>query len=281
MSIAFILITFLFQMSVGMMISVALLPSKIIDANFFRSISFWSWFFTGIGLIFWHQSTFTLPEIFGGVLPPESTRPTTIAMWLFGLLCFQLWFRIRWLGWAMRRFETAFIALVGTSAVIVNSLIFRPHLSPEWAYNTLVPLHFIAATFVLGGFLAGMIFGHFYLMTVDTPKRLLVNMAWILIASMILRVLAFGLTLFLFNHWVRPDTHFLSTLTDFMGHGIFFWQRVLVGLVIPSVVVALIYNTAKIGSNQSATGIMYVAIAFIFIGELAARYLFLLSAIPL
>jgi hypothetical protein len=29
------------------------------------------------------------------------------------------------------------------------------------------------------------------------------------------------------------------------------------------------------------TGIMYVAIAFVFIGELAARYLFLLSAIPL
>lgn len=281
MSIAFILITFLFQMSVGMVVSTAMLPSKIIDHNFFRSISFWSWFFTGMGLIFWHQSTFTLPELFGGVISQESTRPTTIAMWIFGLLCFQLWFRIRWLGWAMPRFEIILIAVIGVVAVVINSLIFRPLLPPAWAQNILVPLHFVSATFVLGGFLAGMIFGHFYLMTVDTPKRLLVNMAWILIASMIFRIFAFGMTLFVFDHWVKPDTQFLSNLTDFMGHGIFFWQRVLVGLVIPSVVVALIYNTAKIGSNQSATGIMYVAIAFIFIGELAARYLFILSAIPL
>lgn len=202
-------------------------------------------------------------------------------MWAFALLCFQLWFRIRWLGFGTSRPELFFISAVGLVATVISSLIFRPLLPPAWAQNILVPLHFVSASLVLGGFLAGMIFGHFYLVTVDMPKRLLVTMAWILIAVMALRVLAFGTTLFVFDHWVKPDSNFLAALTDFMGHGIFFWQRVLVGLLIPSVVVAMIYSTARIGSNQSATGIMYVAIAFIFIGELAARYLFILSAIPL
>src|SRR5262249_23562779 len=96
-----------------------------------------------------------------------------------------------------------------------------------------------------------------------------------------LRIVAVGSTLLVYKDFVRPDIDFLGTLTSFEGHGIFFWQRVLVGLFIPAIVVGLIYGTARIGSNQSATGIIYVAIAFGFIGELAARYLFFLSAIPL
>src|SRR5206468_10558449 len=40
--------------------------------------------------------------------------------------------------------------------------------------------------------------------------------------------------------------------------GVFFWQRVLFGLAGPAVLSYLTWETAKIRSTQSATGILYV-----------------------
>lgn len=281
MSISYILVLFLTQMSVGMVVAVALLPPKMVDPRFYGSIGFWSALFTTIGLFVRHRSTLTLSGIFGEHAAAPSETRVFIAFYVFLALCVSLWLRMRFRERSPSRLEMILIAAAGLAAVSMDSLLFRASLPPEWAQNLLLPLNFITTALVLGGFLAGMMFGHHYLMNTEMPKKLLVSMAWILIAAIALRIIAVGSTLMIFKEFVRPDVDFLSSLTSLAGHGIFFWQRVLVGLFIPAVVVGLIWGTARIGSNQSATGIMYVAIAFVFIGELAARYLFLLSGIPL
>ena len=283
MSISYILVLFLLQMSVGMVVTVALLPPKLVDARFFGSVGFWATLFTGIALFVRRKSVFHLPESFGSASAanPEIVRWMWIAFLVFFGLCALLWLRMRFRAVSPSRLELLLISAVGLAAVCLDSLLFRAGFPPAWAQNVLLPLNFVTTSLLLGGFLAGMMFGHHYLMNTDIPKRLLVTMAWILIGMMALRVTAVGATLALYKEVVLPNTHFLEALTSLQGHGIFFWQRVLVGLFIPSIVVGLIWGTARIGSNQSATGIMYVAIAFVFIGELAARYLFLLSAIPL
>ncbi|HEX5038063.1 MAG TPA: hypothetical protein VFX30_12970 [bacterium] len=282
MSISYILVLFLTQMSVGMVAAVALLPPKLVDARFFGSVGFWAFLFTGIGLFVRLKSTFHLPEIFGGA---SAVQGLSKAMWIsyvsFFALCAFLWLRMRFRDVSPPKAELILISAVGLAGVVLDSLLFRPSLPPAWAQNVLMPMNFVTTSLILGGFLAGMMFGHHYLMNTEIPKKLLVTMAWILIGIMALRIVAVGATLAIFKEFVRPDSNFLDALVSIQGHGIFFWQRVLVGLFIPAVVVGLIYGTARIGSNQSATGIMYVAIAFVFIGELAARYLFLLSAIPL
>jgi hypothetical protein len=281
MSISYILVLFLTQMSVGMVVAVALLPSRLVDPRFFRSIGFWASLFTGIGLFIRHRNTLHLPETFGTGTEAIPEKWVFIAFYIFLVLCLSLWIRMRHREMPASRGELVVISLVGLAAVGLDSLLFRPGLSPAWAQDVLLPLNFITTALVLGGFLAGMMFGHHYLVNTDMPKKLLVTMAWVLIGVIALRIAAVGGTLVVYKDIVRPDINFLATLTSFAGHGIFFWERVLVGLFIPAIVVGLIWGTARIGSNQSATGIMYVAIAFVFIGELAARYLFFLSAIPL
>src|SRR5206468_8950863 len=49
--------------------------------------------------------------------------------------------------------------------------------------------------------------------------------------------------------------------------GIFFWQRVLFGLAGPAVLSYLTWETAKIRSTQSATGILYVDFFTVVVGE--------------
>ena len=55
--------------------------------------------------------------------------------------------------------------------------------------------------------------------------------------------------------------------------GIFFWQRVLFGLAGPAVLSYLTWETAKIRSTQSATGILYVDFFTVVVGEVLAKYL--------
>lgn len=166
-------------------------------------------------------------------------------------------------------------------AVIFDSLLFIPTVGPHDVLVWLVPLQFSTAGLVLGGFLIGMIFGHWYLINTDMPKRLLVRMALILSATLVLKILAVGITWIVLDHISTAERNMVDLMISFHGYGLFFWQRVLVGLLIPTIIAYMIWSTARIGSNQSATGIMYVGVAFIFIGEIIAKFLFLFSTIPL
>ena len=62
--------------------------------------------------------------------------------------------------------------------------------------------------------------------------------------------------------------------------GVFFWQRVLFGLLGPAVLSYLTWETAKIRSTQSATGILYVDFFTVVVGEVLAKYILLATHVP-
>ncbi len=62
--------------------------------------------------------------------------------------------------------------------------------------------------------------------------------------------------------------------------GMFFWQRMLFGLAGPAVLSWLTWETAKIRSTQSATGILYVDFFTVVVGEVLAKYLLLATRVP-
>ncbi|MBI1909662.1 MAG: hypothetical protein HYS22_05790 [Deltaproteobacteria bacterium] len=286
MNITFVFILFLTHLACGLLITLLFLPEAGIDRRFFKSISFWSFLFLASALLLERHYAFSLPlpfKVSQGRFAQPSTELLNIANILgvtLAATCFLFWMFARW--GSLRLFIVIrFAGLLALGLLCVEALIYRPQLNPLWVSTINLPLNFISSALLLGSFLAGMIFGHWYLIDTEMPKKLLLQMAWILIGALALRVLSIAVTLLLYKELVYPETNFMENLISLAGHGIFFWQRVLVGLVIPAIAAVMVWSTARGGSNQSATGIMYVGIAFIFIGELAARYLFLLSAIPL
>ena len=54
---------------------------------------------------------------------------------------------------------------------------------------------------------------------------------------------------------------------------LFFGFRVLTGLLFPVSLAAMIRNTVRIRSTQSATGLLYVALILVLFGELTAAFL--------
>ncbi len=284
MSISFILIVFLFHLAAGMMMVLPLLPTQKVAREFLQSVSFWSALFLALAFIFQKFTPFHLPESFGYALDPAGPliRSSRALVLLFFLITLIFWARLRFTERPITGLRTAAIGLLAGVAVVGVNLLFRPlQLTPSWVINFAVPFNFVSASLLLGGFLVGMLFGHSYLLNTEVPKRLLVTMSWVMMGTIALRVVSVVTTLLLFNYLVFPGTQFLDKMISFAGHGIFFWQRILVGLVIPIGVAVMTWRTALIGSNQSATGIMYVGVAFILIGELMSTYLFFLSGIPL
>ena len=62
--------------------------------------------------------------------------------------------------------------------------------------------------------------------------------------------------------------------------GVFFWQRILFGLLGPVVLAYMTWETAKIRSTQSATGILYVDFFTVIVGEVLAKYLLVATTVP-
>jgi hypothetical protein len=75
------------------------------------------------------------------------------------------------------------------------------------------------------------------------------------------------------------ENHSLTNLND----EVVLWLPVrwLVGLLGPAFFGVLAYRTAKIRSTQSATGILYVVVILVFLGELNALLLQKITGLPL
>jgi hypothetical protein len=77
---------------------------------------------------------------------------------------------------------------------------------------------------------------------------------------------------------VLPHPWYL--LVDLGGQGMFFWFRLLWGLVIPLLLAYMALHCARNRSNQSATGILYVLLVGSFIGEITALYITVTTGVP-
>lgn len=120
-----------------------------------------------------------------------------------------------------------------------------------------------ASAAVLGSALTAMLLGHSYLiapgMSLVPLLRLLGVLAVALVARLLLDVIALAQT------W-----NLQTTSTD-----VVLWLPVrwLVGFLIPAVLLWMAWQTARIRSTQSATGILYVVVICCFLGELTALLL--------
>jgi protein NrfD len=139
---------------------------------------------------------------------------------------------------------------------------------------------FLSSAALLGGACGAMILGHWYLVVPSLNVAHLQSIVRLHIASMVVRAVvvlaAVILAVVTWQPGMGPnfERYVMST------SGIFFWQRVLFGLVGPAILAYLTWETAKIQSTQSATGILYVDFFTVIVGEVLAKYLLLSTKIP-
>jgi protein NrfD len=185
-------------------------------------------------------------------------------------------------GRALARLRPALVAV----SVIAGVLTLTLHgldvpLRGGAPMRALAVASFVTSAALLGGACGAMILGHWYLILPSMDVALLQSIVKFHIVSMVVRTVVVVTAVFLAIAIWQPGTgpSFQRYITSL--DGIFFWQRVLFGLAGPAVLSYLIWETAKIRSTQSATGILYVDFFTVVVGEVLAKYLLLATSVPL
>jgi len=170
------------------------------------------------------------------------------------------------------------IAAAGTTLVATAADGWRAAgvAGPKWLFGA----NALAASALLGAVTVGMLLGHWYLVRARLDVSHLMRFARFFAIAVATRA---GLWLVgLLDSGLRSPSgldHFVRTLA--IDRGVFFWQRLFFGIVGPAGLACMVYETARIRSTQSATGILYIAVIFVVYGEFLARYLSVAGAGPM
>jgi protein NrfD len=139
---------------------------------------------------------------------------------------------------------------------------------------------FLTSSALLGGACTAMILGHWYLVIPSLQVSHLQSIVKLHIVSMVARVAVVAAAVFMAIATWQPGLGPSFRHYIFSVNGVFFWQRVLFGLGGPALLSYLTWETAKIRSTQSATGILYVDFFTVVVGEVLAKYLLLATQVP-
>lgn len=119
---------------------------------------------------------------------------------------------------------------------------------------------------LLGASMTAMLLGHSYLIAPGMSLRPLFLMLGTVALAVTARMVVDGVAL-----WTWTAGHPAVTL----GYDVLLWLPVrwVIGLLGPLALCGLAWQTARIRSTQSATGILYVVVIFCFLGELTGQLL--------
>lgn len=161
-------------------------------------------------------------------------------------------------------------AAAGLAAVAFLAQVFA---LPTWGYPATL-LSLAVGALVVGAVSMGMILGHWYLVTPRLPEQPLREMTAFLLAVMALDAILIALALALPRDAIAnaADTPILQNP--------FFWLRISGGLAFPMLLAYMAYDSSRLRAMQSATGLLYIAMALVLAGEVLGKGLLFVSAVP-
>ena len=216
--------------------------------------------------------------------PPETAATDAGRVALAALIVAEAAMLVYWatVGRALASIRPAIVATAvgaGLVALVAQGI----DQASGFSWQILTAASFLSSAALLGGACTAMILGHWYLVIPSMQVSHLQSIVRVHVASLVGRLVVVSATV-----WMAiaafPGQPGLGP--SFRGYvlsvsGIFFWQRVLFGLFGPALLSYLTWETAKIRSTQSATGILYVDFFTIVVGEVLAKYLLLATRVPL
>ena len=176
--------------------------------------------------------------------------------------------------WLVLRYPTrlvfkAAVALLAAGFMVLTLVAYHQTVEPpSLAWSIAGALSGVG---ILGSVNLAMILGHWYLVVRGMPIEPLKRLTWATLAGTLVKLIVVAAALF---SVAGPGIARATPLwTLFVADGIFFWMRVGWGLLVPLLLFPMIWGTVKIRSTMAATGILYVAVVAVVIGEVLGTYL--------
>ena len=180
-----------------------------------------------------------------------------------------------------RRFRArsfSYAILSGFAALVLSTRNFyaAPLFSLE---SVLYPACFLLSALLLGSVTVGMLIGHWYL--IDTGESLapFMRVYRFFVAALLAQTAVFCLCTPLLYLFGSPQS-VQSLQRLWSGHSTLFMIRVLAGQVGPLILAWMIRRTLLIPHTMAATGLFYIALLGVFVGEILGRQILAVTALP-
>jgi len=166
------------------------------------------------------------------------------------------------------------LAILG---IVVPVLPFGRSAAGAGAETWLLAFHSLTSAALLGATIGGMLLGHWYLVNTGMPIAPLRRMAVAMGAAALIKV---PMLLAVFGMYGWPPTRLGWAMALFLPPGLFYFIRVLIGILGPLSLAPMVWQTARLQATQSATGILYAAVVLVLIGEMTANFLMARTPFP-
>jgi hypothetical protein len=154
-------------------------------------------------------------------------------------------------------------AFIAASVLAYDSAIHPVHIA--WSV-----IGSLSTTALLGSVTMAMLLGHWYLvvrgMAIDPLERLTIAT----LAAAVAKLIVVFAAILIGGAWHEVAVR----------QGIFFWMRAGWGLAGPLVLYPMVWGTVKIRSTMAATGILYVDVVAVLIGEVLGAWISALVHLP-
>jgi hypothetical protein len=127
----------------------------------------------------------------------------------------------------------------------------------------------ILTSLTLGAVSAAMLLGHWYLVTPQLSPDPLRRMMWLLLGTLVLQALTFGLAVIAISS--GPLGGPIGWLT---------WLRLVAGILLPIGITVLALLASRAASLQASTGLLYIGMALVMAGSIAGASLSYYTGVP-
>ena len=255
------------QLAIGGIVLLGLEELKAVGIGFYRLISFVFLVVFGIGL-------WAMPSGLRGRIDLSPTGLTPVFLLLFGvlLILYNLYLWVDGVGLAI-----PFLQGTGAMGMIAVLLSAMHYVDPIFApfRGVILSASFLLSSLLLGAGVLGMLLGHSYL---TRPSLSLVPLKKLSGIFLLLVVAQAGISLLNLLLMPHNDQFWLAlSLSNF--EGLYLWIRLLIGIAAPILLAWMVVQTVKERATMSATGLLYIAMVMVIVGEVFSRFFLLVDSL--
>lgn len=265
---------FFYQIAIGGLLALASTPFREIERAFYKSTAGVLFFIALIGL--WGKSNFywqSLAQQFSWSIILECFLHISF---IISFACYMVTLWGEWRVFRARSFAAAILTGVAGLLMSTQSFYSAKIISAETiVYSTT----FFLSSMLLGSVTVGMLMGHWYL--IDTGQSLapFIRLYKFFAITLIAQCIVFS---------VAPVAlYYLGNSQSIAGldrlwqhHATLVVTRVAVGEAAPLVLSWMIWRTLLIPHTMAATGLFYIALLGVFVGEILGRQILALTSLP-
>jgi hypothetical protein len=260
------------QLAVGGIAALAVPPFAVIERGFYKSSA---GIFLGAGLLY----LLGMVALAVRTGSPSAATLVELGAWALFVACTGAYLATLWDEGHARRirwYPRALFSGLGALVVTAATYTVGGALGPE---TLLYPFAFLTGALSLGAVATGMLLGHWYLIDLGLSIHPLARLFRFFVAVTAAHVAVLLLTVLSIAVLPGPGADAVRLLWE--HHAPLFAARLALGPLAALGIGYMIHRTLRIPATMAATGLFYIAILFVLVGEMLGRLLLFRTSLPL